>query len=177
MPAAACTPVMSSAFPAVLLAYLVWLILSLLLYRSYRFCGADLERYAVTVPIGFCWFAVPSMLLGIPFAILFLAFPMHLAVEFCAALFSRSTQGDDRAARLVYYGVPLAITLFGGITGKWMMYSKMGGWRSFLVNLSANSSFFGTVSFGIGVLVLISSILRERKRVRAEAQNVSAQGV
>lgn len=168
LPAAACTPVTSAAFPAVMLAYLVWLGLSLVLRRGHGFGDRDLGVYAPTVPLGCLWFLFPALSLGLPFAFFFLAFPMHLAVEFFRALFAGSLEGRKRKERLFFYGLPLAIALFGGITAKWMLYSSHGGWRLFLVNLSTHGPSFGAPAFVIGIVVLVLSIFRERRRAKED---------
>ena len=175
LPASACTPVLSAAFPAVMLAYLVWVVLSIGLRRRHDFCDRDLWLFGPSVPLGCVWFSVPILVFVLPFAFLFLAFPMHLAVEFFAALFSRSQASKDRRVRLLYYGIPLAIALFGGIIAKWMLYSERGGWRLLMANLSENGPFFGTVSFVVGLAVLTASILSERRRARREASAAPAE--
>lgn len=163
LPALACSPIMSAGFHAVILAYFVWLVLSVILRRSHSFCDRDFGLYTVATPIGCVWFAVPMILFALPFAFVFLAFPMHLAVEFFMALFGRANERKDRAVRLFYYGVPLAIALFGGLVAKWMLYSEMGGWRAFLVNFSANAPTIGSLSFLIGIFILFEATRRERR--------------
>ncbi len=159
-PAHACTPIVSVAFGALALSYFVWLVLSLVLGFKYSFVRSGLLWWTILVPVGAMWFAVPMLFFLFPAAIVFLAFPMYLAVEFFMALFHRNT--PDRGARLVYYGVPTAITLGLGIFFKATFYAQNGGIRRFVWNYfeEGGGLFFLVIILVIGLFVLGQSLVK-----------------
>lgn len=158
----ACTPIVSVGFGAVGLAYILWLVFSLLLAFRYRFVEEDLKTWAFLVPLGFLWFAAPILILLLPAGIVFLAFPMHLAVQFFASLFHKDIQ--DRFTRLLYYGLPAAVVLALGIYLKMALYSRYGGLRAFLWNYfeSGGGRSFLIISLAVGLVVLGKALLKAK---------------
>ncbi|MBI2266177.1 MAG: hypothetical protein HYU64_13550 [Armatimonadetes bacterium] len=168
-PAFACTPIMSVGYYGVMAGYLVWVVLALIFAWRYGALRYDFAKWAILVPIGFFWFAVPIAILALPAAILFLAFPMHLAVEFCTALFDNTIPRGEKIPRLIYFGLPTLVILGLGIAFKILIYAREGGLRAFVWNYSEGGT--GLIFFGFSLLIGLIVAFRAR---RADRRNQPA---
>jgi hypothetical protein len=122
-----------TAMGGVMWAWLVFLALAAVLRFKLRM-PVDVQPYVWAVPLGALGFLAPitAFVTGVGM-IIFLVFPTHLAVQFCLALFR---YGQDRAQRLVVYGVPLAVMAGVAVAAKWALYSQYGGLRTFVMYYS-----------------------------------------
>ncbi len=157
--AEACTPILSVGFGGVMAGWLVWLILA-------PFAGSISSSrlfWAIVVPVGMVTFAVPMFA---PFllaaALLAIAFPMHLALEFFDALFHPQTA--SRALRLFWNGLPLAVMLGLGLSAKAWLYGEHGGLRSLLWNYTHEAE---AVFFAIWMVVGAAVLAKHRAEHRS----------
>lgn len=166
-PAVACTPIFSAAFGGLFVGYVVWIVLSLVLGFWYAFAWRELRSWVFWIPVGWLVFAVP-MFAGILFVpmIMFIAFPMHLAVQFFLALFERPAP-DDRTARLAYYGLPVALIIGLGISAKLVFYGQIGGLRALAWNYSHRAE---VIAFALWMCVGLHVLYKGARQARLDRE-------
>lgn len=157
----ACTPIVSVGFVGIFAGWLAWILISLFLLRSPVVTESKSDvTYAASVPAGCLAFSVPMFgVLLIPMVIYCIAFTMHLAVEFVASWSART----HRPARMLRYGIPLALTVAIGIHFKYELYSQNGGWRVFWYNYSGGNTVFFMFCVAVGFVLLVKAARRQKQ--------------
>lgn len=102
--------------------------------------------------------------LTLPLYLIFLSFPMAMAVDFFSAYFTPQ-RSPERRWNMLVTGVPLAVVLIGGIAIKIMVYNQNGvGLRTLYWNYFENRGtwMFFIIAMGAGCSVLSTHLKQPR---------------